>query len=101
MTVPIMNYREMNQLKVDSPIEQVKKQSAVFLRSKNRCLALLVDEVQGQSDLVVKPFGKITGPLTGFKGVSILADEKVTYVLDAEEVLSVIRFPEDASEEAA
>jgi two-component system chemotaxis sensor kinase CheA len=101
LTVPIMNYREMNQLKVEDSIEKVKAQSAVFIRSKNRILALLVDEVQGQSDLVIKPFGKITGAMKGFKGVSILADEKVTYVMDAEEVLSVIRYPDDIAGEAA
>jgi len=101
LTVPIMNYREMNQLRVDTPIEQVKKQSAIFLRSKDRCMALLVDDVLGQSDLVVKPFGKITGALPGFKGVSILADEQISYVLDAEQILSVIRFPEDVKQEAA
>jgi two-component system chemotaxis sensor kinase CheA len=50
---------------------------------------------------VIKPFGKITGAMKGFKGVSILADEKVTYVMDAEEVLSVIRYPDDIAGEAA
>ncbi|MDG0816980.1 chemotaxis protein CheA [Bdellovibrio svalbardensis] len=90
MTVPLLNYHEMLNLSVYEQDEKVKSSSAVFVRCKEATFALLVDKIDGQTDLVVKSFGKIINQQKGFKGISILADEKVTYIVDPELLLAVI-----------
>lgn len=90
LTVPLLNYHEMLSLSVSEAEEKIKNSSAVFIRSKESVLGFLVDKIDGQTDLVIKKFGKIIGEQKGFKGISILADEKVTYIVDPDRILSVI-----------
>lgn len=100
LTVPLMDYQEILQLQISQSEETVRKSSAVFIKIKDTALALLVDKIEAQTDLVVKSFGKIIGNQKGFKGVSILADEKVTYILDPEKMLSLLIQSEEKKEAA-
>lgn len=90
MTVPLLNYQEMLDLSIHEQEQKVKTSSAIFIRSKETTLALLVDKIEGQTDLVVKSFGKIIQQQKGFKGVSILANENVTYIMDPELLSAVL-----------
>jgi two-component system chemotaxis sensor kinase CheA len=55
-------------------------------------LGFVVDELQGQQDIVIKPLGKSLSGVRGFAGATDLGDQHVALVLDAatllEEVLS-------------
>ncbi|MFM6926902.1 MAG: chemotaxis protein CheA [Bdellovibrio sp.] len=90
LTVPLMNYHEILNMSVSASTETVKSSSTIFIKSKDTMLALVVDRVEAQTDLVVKSFGRIIGEQRGFKGVSILADEKVTYILDPEALMALM-----------
>lgn len=87
-TVPLMNYSEMVHQKTE-PFDP-QNSSAIFIKRGDAHFALLVDRIESQTDLVVKPFGKIVGSLKGFKGISILADEQVTYVIEPDEMSDLI-----------
>ncbi len=93
LTIPLLNYHEMLKLSVYETEQRIKNSSAVFVRTKDAIFALLVDKIDGQTDLVVKNFGKIINQQKGFKGVSILADEKVTYIVDPELLMAVMSVP--------
>ncbi|MNJ92710.1 Chemotaxis protein CheA [compost metagenome] len=93
MTVPLMTYQEMKDLRVDSSSFDADRSSAIFIKSKQATVALLVDRIESQTDLVIKPFGKIIGQMKGFKGISILADERVAYVIEPEELMSLMVIP--------
>lgn len=97
MTVPLMNYAETLSLKTFVTEDHVRKASAVFIRVKDRLFALVVDKIEAQTDLVVKSFGKVIGEQKGFKGISILADEKVTYILDPEKLMELLVSNENTS----
>lgn len=101
ITVPLLNYAEY--LSVSNVIddEKLRNSSAVYIRASNQVIALVVDKVEAQTDLVVKGFGDIIKAQKGFKGVSILADEKITYVLDPDKLMEVLTAATTASEEAA
>ncbi|QDK36617.1 chemotaxis protein CheA [Bdellovibrio sp. NC01] len=101
LTVPLLNYHEMLNMSVAEAEEKVKRSSAVFIRTKDATFALLVDKIDGQTDLVVKSFGKILGSQKGFKGISILADEKVAYIVDPDLLFAVIAKPSSLEQEAA
>ncbi|WP_413943978.1 chemotaxis protein CheA [Bdellovibrio sp. HCB-162] len=100
-TVPLMNYGEMLCLRTTASEEQVRSSSAVFVKIKDAIFALLVDKIEAQTDLVVKSFGKIVGEQKGFKGISILADEKVTYIVDPEKLIALMVRQAGSVEEAA
>lgn len=90
LTVPLLNYREILNFSMDDVNFEVQRHSAVFIKTKMGTLALMVDHISAQTDLVIKPFGGIIKSMKGFKGVSILADEKVTYVVDPDSLLQLV-----------
>ncbi|WP_374034803.1 chemotaxis protein CheA [Bdellovibrio bacteriovorus] len=101
MTVPILNYHEILNLRTSVSEETVRKSSAVFIRLKEAVFALLVDRIEAQTDLVVKSFGPMIREQKGFKGISILADEKVTYIVDPERMMALMMYEQQVHEEAA
>lgn len=101
MTVPLMNYSEILKLRTEESEESVRRSSAVFIRVREAVYALLVDRIEAQTDLVVKSFGKIVGGQKGFKGISILADEKVTYIVDPEKMMALMIPADSEKREAA
>ncbi len=89
-TVPLMNYSEILNLQTEESEAIVRGSCAVFIRFQEAVYALLVDRIEAQTDLVVKSFGKLIGGQKGFKGISILADEKVTYIVDPEKMIGLL-----------
>jgi two-component system chemotaxis sensor kinase CheA len=90
MTTPLLNYQEMLTGQLNPDEDLVNRSSVVFVNNKSTVIGLIVDNIDGQADLVVKNFGKILGHLRGFKGISILADENVTYIVDPEMLVRMI-----------
>lgn len=90
-TVPLMHYHEIAGQKLVLDEAAVRASSAIFIKVKDTVLALLVDKVESQADLVVKPFSKIVKPVRGFKGISVLADEKVCYIVHPEEMIGLMQ----------
>lgn len=90
LTVPLMNYQEMLGIEATESEEIVRSSSAVIIKVQDRLLALLVDKIETQTDLVVKAFSPLIGEQRGFKGISILADEKVTYIIDPEKLMLIL-----------
>ncbi len=97
-TIPLLTYREMLEQKVE-PFDKAHS-SAIFIKVAGSVFALLVDRIEAQTDLVVKPFGKMIGHMKGFKGISVLADEQITYVVSPEEMSQMI-IAQDAEKVAA
>lgn len=54
----------------------------VIIQSGERMAALLVDELQGQQQVVVKSLGEALGPVPGLAGGAILGDGQVGLILD-------------------
>lgn len=96
LTVPFMNYDEILNLNLKVSDEVARGSSAVFIRVKDQVLALMVDRIEAQTDLVVKSFGNLIREQKGFKGISILADEKITYIVDPEKMLALLALPEES-----
>ncbi|WII70708.1 ATP-binding protein [Bdellovibrio sp. 22V] len=99
-TVPLLNYQEILHLQVSEDTDKVRSSAAVFIKVKEGLFAFLVDRIEAQTDLVVKSFGKVINSQKGFKGVSILADEKVTYIVDPESMVQLL-VKSSSMEEAA
>lgn len=52
-------------------------------------VGLKVDEVIEQQDAVIRPFDNVVTRIEGFKGTSILNSERIAYVIDAEQLVSI------------
>ncbi|WP_413576960.1 chemotaxis protein CheA [Bdellovibrio sp. HCB290] len=90
-TIPLLSYQEIRDDQLLLNEAKVATSTAIFVRAKNSMVALLVDRVEAQTDLVVKNFGGIVKEQKGFKGFSVLADEKVTYIVDPEQLLGMLK----------
>lgn len=60
----------------------------VIIRYKEEYLALYVHKVETQTELVVKEFDQIVNKQRGCKGLSVLSDERVVYVIDPESLIA-------------
>ncbi len=90
-TVLLMTFAEIYQFKKITGMDQVKKMSAVFLRIQDFHLAILVEKIEYQTDLVIKAFSGLMKKAPGFKGNSILSDEQIAYVVDSAELQSLLQ----------
>ena len=76
--------------------EDFEESIAIILNHKNRNLALVVDRVIDQLEAVVRPFDTVVENVPGFRGTSLINDERVAFVLSAEDLLD-IEFNKDAA----
>lgn len=58
------------------------KRYAVIIEKRGKLIALAVNEILGQEDIVVKPLSKILARVKGLSGATILGDGKVCLILD-------------------
>lgn len=56
--------------------------SVVFIEYGNKALGLVVSQVLGEQDIVVKPLGSLVKRTKGIAGATILGDGKVALILD-------------------
>lgn len=99
MTVPLVDYEEILRSRALGAPE--KEMSVLFLRHQEYVVGLLVDKVLGQSDLMVKGFTALIKTMPGFKGTSVLADDRVTYVVDPDKLIQLLKIPSPSEQEAA
>jgi two-component system chemotaxis sensor kinase CheA len=71
---------------------------AVILDDGPQRLAILVDELLGKQEIVIKPLGEVISGVRGVSGGAILADGRVSLILDAGGLMHVYR---DRSSRAA
>ncbi len=58
------------------------KEPVILVRSGDQRVALHIDEIIGNREIVVKPLGKLLGPVKGLSGATILADGRVVLILE-------------------
>ena len=59
-----------------------KRQQVLLVRYENHRAALVVDEVLGEGQTIIKPLGKMFERVAGISGSSILWDGKVALIID-------------------
>jgi two-component system, chemotaxis family, sensor kinase CheA len=64
---------------------------AVVARGITGKMAILVDELLGQQEIVIKPLDEYLGNVRGIAGATILGDGKVALIVDALELLECAR----------
>ena len=68
----------------------------VITEVAERRLGLVVDELVGQRDIVIKPLGQSLSRARGFAGATELGDERVALVLDVAALIEEVLSPGEA-----
>jgi two-component system chemotaxis sensor kinase CheA len=79
-TLPLCRLSELFGL--DEPAPEARS-FVVVTALANRRLGLVVDELEGQQDIVIKALGPSLAGVPGFAGATDLGDERIALVLDA------------------
>lgn len=82
-TLPLMDLR----LHLGHTREISKEGQVVVLSASNRELAMVVDEVLGQQDVVVKPMGPELSAGVGITGSTITGDGSIALILDLDGIV--------------
>jgi two-component system, chemotaxis family, sensor kinase CheA len=75
-----------------------QRQFVVVTAMGNRRLGLVVDELLGQQDIVIKALGPSLSKVRGFAGASELGDERVALVLDVAAIIEEVLTGSDLRE---
>jgi two-component system chemotaxis sensor kinase CheA len=91
-TLPICRLDRLFRLERKGEGAAPPKEYVVVTSLGQRRLGLVVEGLEGQQDIIIKPLGKSLSDVRGFAGATDLGDQRVVLVLDApallEEVLS-------------
>jgi two-component system chemotaxis sensor kinase CheA len=68
----------------------------VIAQVGERRLGLVVDELVGQQDIVIKPLGRSLKAVRGFAGATELGDQRVALVLDVASLIEEVLLPNEA-----
>jgi two-component system chemotaxis sensor kinase CheA len=74
-------------LKAPSSVESLENRYVVVVGLADRRLGLVVDELLGQKEIVIKSLGEYLGHIRGISGSTILGDGRVIMIIDIEELI--------------
>jgi two-component system, chemotaxis family, sensor kinase CheA len=80
-------YRVSRTLGVFDAIDDPTKGLVMVVEDQGRCVALLVDSLIGQQQVVIKNLGEGMGKVKGISGGAIMADGRVGLILDISELV--------------
>jgi two-component system chemotaxis sensor kinase CheA len=91
-TLPLARRLVLRAAQLEDAREPRERQFVVVVGLAQHRIGLLVDELVGQQDIVIKPLGRALGSAPGIAGATELGGKKTVLVLDVaaivEEVLS-------------
>ena len=84
--IPVHSLKEM--LSLGEGVDDVKDGILLVVETSNGRVCLLVDEILGQHQIVIKSIGKALPPITGISGGAILGDGTVALIIDADSLVA-------------
>ncbi len=98
-TLPIARLDRL--LTLDRLTPPPRRQYAVVAALGTRRLGLVVDQLLGQQDIVIKPLGKSLNIVRGFAGATELGDQHVGLVIDAAAMIDEVLATSDVGARSA
>lgn len=86
--IELHNVLKCNSVKREDESEKSKK-TLVIVGDKGNELGLIVDDLLGEEDIVIKSLAENYENVKGFAGASILGDGRVSLILDVSEVIEM------------
>ncbi|OQW49167.1 MAG: hypothetical protein A4S09_03630 [Proteobacteria bacterium SG_bin7] len=89
-TIVLRSFDELLENRNIESVESVRSKSAVIIRYKHKFIGLLIDRIEDQLEAVVRSFDNIVKSLPGFKGTTMLGNEKIAYVVSPEDMITLL-----------
>lgn len=86
-TLPICRLQKLFQLQREPETTPGQKEYVVVSSLGQKRLGLVVQALEGQQDIIIKPLGRSLQDVRGFAGATDLGDQRVVLVLDAPSIL--------------
>lgn len=96
-TVQVRSYEEYLLKRDVLSEEDLKRRSVVFMTHKNQSFGMVVDQIQDQLEAVIRPFDSIVKEMPGFKGTTVLGNERIAYIVSPEHMYSLVQVTEQES----
>jgi two-component system, chemotaxis family, sensor kinase CheA len=84
--VPFVRVRRLFELSASTP----ERENVVVVEHRGRHAGLVVDQLLGESQVVVKPLGRMFKRLAGISGSTILGNGRVALILDVPDLLQSV-----------
>jgi len=78
--IPMIKLKEIFEIEDNKP--KSHKEIGIIVEKDNEEMAIIVDSIIDQQEIVIKPIGSVLSRVKGFNGVTILGDGKVIPILD-------------------
>jgi chemotaxis protein histidine kinase CheA len=76
------------QISTQVPIEEKDHDYIIIIQFKGVMAGVLVKKIYGQLDAVIKPFEDVMKTTEGFRGTTLLGDDRIAYVISEEQLFS-------------
>ena len=86
--LPLIDLRQI--LEIEDEESEHTSPYLVVVGLAERRVGIVVDQLLGQVDVVIKALGEIVGPATGIAGATILGDGRVRLILDVGELIDIM-----------
>ncbi len=86
-TIPLIRLREI--FGMDKDYENPDKFFVVIVKTSQRRVGLIVDNMLGQEEVVIKPLEDYLQENSGFSGATILGDGQISLILDVYELIKL------------
>ncbi len=86
--IPLIRLSDKFQLDKEDHVEEMSKNYIIVAKVGERIAALLIDDLLGQQEIVIKNLGKSLQNLKEYIGATILGDGLVTLIVDVASIIS-------------
>ena len=93
-SLPICRLERLFEVRRES--HRSRRAFVVIAKVADRRLGLVVDDLVGQQDIVIKPLGKSLRAVRGFAGATELGDQRVALILDVAALIEEVLAPGEA-----
>jgi two-component system chemotaxis sensor kinase CheA len=89
-SIPLLDLYELKAHQLSQKDQPMNDGSFIVLKSFNQHLAIIVDQIDQQLEVVVRPFSGLLKKMRGFSGSAILGDDQIAYVISADDLTDLI-----------
>ncbi|HEY3368522.1 MAG TPA: chemotaxis protein CheA [Symbiobacteriaceae bacterium] len=96
--IPLVRLVEAFQLERPQDYVDPEEIFVVIVAVLNKQIGIVVDNLIGEGDVVIKPLGKFIGDIPGISGATILGDGDVAIILDISSLINTVRLEQNRLE---
>lgn len=89
--IPLLRLVDAFELERPEGVEEPKDLFIVIVSVLGKQIGLIVDNLIGEGEVVIKPLGKFVGDIPGLSGATIMGDGDVAIILDISSLINAVK----------